>query len=110
MLLRYLENATVKKATKTKQANGTYLESLVDIKTYKVQEQDLNDEVSASIYGANIFKMVRIKSVRQSLENYLYTKVNNKQDNISNYYIFIGGKKYKIVSVNPKGVDLELLN
>ena len=109
MLLRYLKNAILKKATKTKQANGTYTESLVDIKAYKVQEQELNDEVSASIYGANIYKMVRIKSVRQELENNLYDKVNNKQDNVSNYYIFIDGRKYKIVSVNLKGVDLELI-
>ena len=109
MLLRYLKNAILKKATKTKQANGTYKETLVDIKAYRVQEQELNDEVSASIYGANIYKMIRTKSVRQELEDYLYSKVNNKQDNISNYYVFIDGKKYKIVSVNPKGVDLELI-
>lgn len=109
MLLRYLENATVKKATKLKQPNGTYIETLEDIKTYRVQEQNLNDEISASIYGANVYKMIRIKSVRLELEDYLYSKANNKQDNISNYYVFIKNRKYKIVSVNPSGVDLELI-
>lgn len=109
MLLRYLENAILKKATKIKQENGTYIETLQDIKTYRIQYQELNDEVSASLYGANIYKMIRIKSVMQELENYLYTKVNNKQDNISFYYIFIKSRKYKIVSVNASGIDLELV-
>ena len=109
MLLRYIKKAELKKATKTKQANGTYTESLENVKKYKVQIQDLNDEISASIYGANIYKMMRIRSVREVLEKYLYKKVNNKQDNISNYYIFIDERKYKIVSVNSKGVDLELI-
>lgn len=109
MLLRYLENAYLKKATKTKQPNGTYIEELEDVEIYKVQTQDLNDEISASVYGANVYKMIRIKSVRNELEDYLYTKVNNKQDNVSNYYIFINNRKYKIVSVNVKGIDLELI-
>lgn len=107
MLLRYLENAVLNKATKNKENNGTYTETLTPIKTYRVQEQELNDEISASIYGANVYKMLRIKSVNQKLENYLYTKVNNKEDNISFYYIFIKSKKYKIVAVNASGIDLE---
>ena len=109
MLLRYLKIAVVFKATKTKQPNGRYTETLEKIKAYKVQEQELDDEISASIYGANIHKMLRIKSVINNLESYLNTKVNNKEDNVSNYYIFIGNRKYKIVSVNSKGVDLELI-
>jgi ABC-type transporter MlaC component len=53
--------------------------------------------------------MLRIKSVRNTLEDYLYTKVNNKEDNISFYYIILNNKKYKIVSVNAKGIDLEMV-
>lgn len=109
MLLRYLENAILKKATKTKQENGTYIETLTNIKTYVMQRQELNDEISASIYGANIHKMIRIRTVNQELEDYLYTKVNNKEDNISLYYVFIKSRKYKIVSVNASGIDLELV-
>ena len=109
MLLRYINQATLKKATKTKQTNGTYKETLEDVKKYNVQVQELTDEISASIYGANVYKMIRIKSIRSELEDYLYTKVNNKSDNISNYYVFINKRKYKIVSVNPKGIDLELI-
>jgi len=109
LLLRYLEKAVVYKATKTKQPNGRYVETLERIKSFKVQEQELDDEISASVYGANIHKMLRIKSARNTIENYLYPKVNNEQDNISNYYVFIKSRKYKIVSVNSKGVDLELV-
>lgn len=109
MLLRYLETAVVKKATKTKQPNGRYTESLEIVKKFRIQEQELDDEISASIYGANIHKMLRVKSVRKTLEDYLYTKVNNNEDNISNYYVFIKNRKYKVLSVNSKGVDLELV-
>ena len=109
MLLRYLENAYLKKATKTKQENGTYIETLEDVKIYRVQTQKLNDEIAVTVYGANVYKMIRSKSVRNKLEEYLYAKVNNKQDNVSNYYIFINNRKYKIVSVNVKGIDLELI-
>ena len=109
MLLRYLKQITLQKATRTKRPNGTPEDTFQDIRRYKVQEQELDDEVSASVYGANLYKMTRIKSVRSELENYLYTKVNNKEDNISNYYIVIKNKKYKIKSVNVKGIDLELV-
>ena len=109
MLLRYLERATLKKSTKTKQANGTYLETLETKKIYNVQTQELSDEISASVYGANIYKMIRIKSIRHELEDYLYAKVNNKLDNVSNYYIVINSRTYKIVAVNLKGIDLELM-
>lgn len=109
MLLRYLKPLVVKKATKTKQPNGRYVETLQTVKSFTIQEQELDDEISASIYGANIHKMLRVKSVRHTLEDYLSLKVNNELDNISNYYAFIKSRKYKIVSVNSKGVDLELV-
>ena len=109
MLLRYLETAFLKKATKTKEPNGTYIETLKDVRTFRIQTKELNDEISATVYGANVYKMIRIKSVRSELEDYLYEKANNKLDNVSNYYIVINKRKYKIVSVNPQGVDLELI-
>lgn len=109
MLLRYLEQASVYKATRTKHANGRETETLEKVKTFNVQEQELDDEISASMYGANIYKMLRIKSVRSAMEKFLFTKVNNKLDNISNYYVFIKSRKYKIVSVNSKSIDVELV-
>lgn len=109
MLVRCLETITLKKVTKTKQINGSYLENYEIIKDYDIQRQELDDEISASIYGANIVNMLRIKSPLKDLEMYLKTKLNNKSDNISQYYIFINEAKYRIKSVNSKGVTIELV-
>lgn len=111
MLLRYLELITLNKATKIKQSNGTFTNNYTKINDYKVQMQDLtDDEISVSIYGANITKMIRISSPLHKLEKYLLPKVNNKADNISQYYIFIENKIYKINSVSETRIDIELVN
>lgn len=111
MLLRYLTPTILKKATKEKQSNGTYSNTYTEISTYNVQIQSLTDDnVSATIYGAKINKMLRISSPLGNLEEYLLPKVDNKEDNISNYYIFIGNKTYKITSVSSDRVDIELVN
>ena len=95
MLLRYLTPITLKKASKVKQANGTYNNTYEDIDNYNVQMQNLtDDEVSATIYGAKINKMLRFTSPLNKLEKYLLPKVDNKQDNISDYYIEY--KAYKL--------------
>ena len=109
MLLRYLETITLKKGTKTKQKNGSHLETYEKIKDYQVQIYELDDEISASIYGANLVNMLRIKSPLSQLETVLKAKLNNKADNISQYYIFINEAKYRIKSVNSKGVEIELV-
>ena len=70
MQLRYLKDVELKKATKEKQPNGTYIETLTLISSYQVQTQELNDDVSASVYGADINKITRIKSVKGELEAY----------------------------------------
>ena len=111
MLLRYLKPITLKKAYKEKQANGTYKNSYTDINSYRVQMQSLtDDEVSATIYGANINKMLRLSSPLGNLEEYLLPKVDNKEDNISNYYIDYKTKTYKIVAVSDDRIDIELVN
>ena len=111
MLLRYLKLITLNKATKIKNSNGTYTNTYTKIDAYKVQMQDLtDDEISASIYGANITKMLRISSPLNKLEKYLLPKVNNKIDNISQYYIFFDNRTYKIASVSNSRIDIELVN
>ena len=111
MLLRYLKPITLKKAEKQKQSNGTYKNTYNEINVYNVQMQNLtDDEISATIYGANINKMLRLSSPLGKLEEYLLPKVDNKEDNISYYYIFIGTKTYKIVSVAEDRIDIELVN
>ncbi len=109
MLIRYLKPVILKKAIIVKQENGSRIEEYEDINEYQVQIQEIDDQVSASIYGASIIKMLRIKSPLSKLENYLETKLNNTTDNISKYYIFIGENKYKIKSVGNKGIDIELV-
>ena len=89
MLIRYLKSIILKKAITVKQENGSRIEEYEDINEYQVQIQEVDDQVSASIYGASIIKMLRIKSSLSKLENYLETKLNNTTDNISKYYIFI---------------------
>lgn len=107
MQLRYLEPAILKVAIKEKQDNGTYIDTYTIIDTYMVQKQELQDQVSASIYGADINKMLRLKSPNAKLEKYLIPKVNNREDNISKYYIFIDDSQYKIKAVTSARIDIE---
>lgn len=108
MLLRYLEKISVKKATKAKQDNGAYISTYEDVKSYNCQIQDLvTDEISASIYGANITKMMRLSSPLKDMESFLLTKVNNKSDNISNYFVEYENNLYRITSVSKSRVDVE---
>lgn len=109
MLLRYLKRVELKKSVINKTANGSRTETYDTVKKYDVQIQELDDEVSASIYGASLVNMLRIKTPLSTLEKLLRTKLNNTTDNISKYYIFIDGNKYKIKAVNNKGIDIELI-
>ena len=109
MQLRYLKNVDLNKVTKTKQPNGTYIETLTLISSYSIQKQDLNDDVSASVYGADINKILRIKSVNRELEEYLKPKVSNQTDNVSKYYIIMDKIQYKIRSVRENWLDIEAI-
>lgn len=106
MQLRYSKNAELKKVSKAKQPNGTYIETLNLISNYCVQTQEISDEVSASMYGADIYKMLRIKSINKELEAYLKPKVNDTNDNITLYCVFIDNIKYKIKSVRENWIDI----
>lgn len=108
MLLRYLKRIELYKANQVKQSNGTYIDEYALINNYKVQKQDLSaDEIASTIYGADINKMLRIKSVKGDLERYLLPKVSNKSDNISKYYIFDNEIQYRIKAVTESRIDLE---
>lgn len=109
MQLRYLKEVELKKATKIKQPNGTYIEPLTLISPYSIQKQELNDDVSVSMYGADLNKITRIRSINDELEVYLKSKLNNNTDNISKYYIIMDEVKYKIISVREKWVDIQAL-
>lgn len=107
MQLRYLSEVVLKKANKVKQKNGTFVDTYTKIAKYNVQQQDLENEVGATIYGADVVKMLRIKSPNAKLEKYLLPKVNNTEDNISKYFIFIDNNQYKIKAVSKAKIDIE---
>lgn len=109
MQLRYLECISLFYATKKKEDNGVKTLSYKKIDTYKIISQEIQDEISATVYGASISKMLRISSVNSRLETYLQSKINNKDDNISKYYIEYKSNKYKIKSVKKRWIDMELL-
>ena len=109
MLIRYLKTITLKKTTPRKQTNGIYIDDYEEIGTYRVMKQSLTDEVDAEVYGSDINKIIRIKTPLGDLEEYLYERLSNKEDNVSKYVIFDGDNKYKIRAVNPYKIDIERL-
>ncbi len=108
MQLRRLSEVTLQQATKTKQPNGYSTSLPATIGTYKVIVQTITDEVSGSIYGANVNNMLRLSSVRGELESFLSSKITDGSDNLSQYSILIGNKRYGIIAVNSR-VDVEFL-
>ena len=78
MLLRYLKRVELKKSVIIKADNGSRTETYELIKKYDVQIQELDDEVSASIYGASLVNMLRIKTPLLTLEKLLRTKLNTR--------------------------------
>lgn len=108
-LIRYLEGVKLLKSSNEKQSNGTYIKTFTEIGNYNVSVKTLDDEVNATIYGANISKMFSINTPLNNLENYLIPKVDNVEDNISLYFIQYRNSKYKIVSVTNNEVKIERL-
>lgn len=107
MLIRYLEEVELLKANKIKTSTGNYINEYSNVEKYKVQKQTLQDSITATIYGANINKMLRIATPKHDLESFLIPKVDNKQDNISHYYIKHNDALYKIVVVRDAYLDIE---
>ena len=107
MQLCRLENCSLKKAVSVKEQNGVKVDSYVFIKNYKIETEELYNEIDASIYGADINSILRISSVFYELERLLKTKVGNIEDNISKYFIFINNRQYKIRSVRKNHIDIQ---
>lgn len=107
MQLRYLQSVSLKKANKVKESNGVYVDTYDLVKDYRVQLEDLSDEISVSIYGANLYKVKKVRSPKKTLEKYLSTKLNNEVDNISKYFLFIDDVIYKINDSQMSGVTIE---
>ena len=110
MLIKNLEKCTLKKATKEKTTTGNLINTNYEkINDYKIQEQVLQDEITSTMYGADVNKMLRIASPLHKLEKYLLPKVDNKEDNVSDYYIFYKDIQYKIVAVRDYYIDMKRL-
>ena len=110
MLIKNLETATLKKAIKEKTSTGNLIVSSYEkINDYRIQTQILQDEVTSNIYGSDVNKMKRIATPLHDLEKYLLPKVDNKEDNISNYYIFYNDVQYKIIAVRDYYIDMSRL-
>ncbi len=107
--LRHLEKCSLMMLSSEKQSNGTMktVSRLVDV--YKVQKQEVMDEVSSNVYGANMIKTYRLISPYHKLENYLIDRTGCEQDNISKYQIEMNSHKYKIVAVKKNWIDVELI-
>ena len=109
MLIRQLKTAELKRIVSKKQPNGSYISEYEDVKTYRVQPEELTSEVDAQVYGADISKIIRLRSPLGELEKFMYNKLNNSDDNISKYIIFYNGSKYKIKAVSLFKLDVERL-
>lgn len=108
MLIKNLEKATLKKGIKERTATGNLIVSKYEkINDYRIQEQTLQDEVTSTIYGADVNKMLRVASPLHRLERYLLPKVDNVNDNVSDYYLFYKDVQYKIVAVRSYYIDLK---
>ena len=92
---------------KTTLPDGDSQETKTLVGSYKVVVQELNDNVAATIYGANINKILRMSSVNKILEILLKEKLNNTSDNISKYRITYKSSDYKIVDVKSRYIDVE---
>ena len=108
-LIRNLKEVKLLKSTRIKQPNGTYVNEYVEQGPYRVSIHELNDEISATIYGTNVVNMLAIGTALGDLEELLKSKVNNKEDNIGLYFIKINNSIYKINSVSKKSVSIERL-
>jgi hypothetical protein len=109
MQLRYLKSCELQDATKTQQDNGSFITTYSSVGTYCVEVKELSGMVEATLYGADIDKMLYIYSLRQELETFLLTKENNSSDNISDYYICLNSSRYKIVGLKSDRVTIKRL-
>jgi len=107
--LRYLKTIELDKGTTSTQSNGARVTAFTKVADYRVQTQELTDEISVSIYGSDIDRMYRISSPRYTLEAYLAGKNNNSDDNVSQYTILLNNARYRIRAVKEHWIDIELM-
>lgn len=96
------------RTTKITLPDGERTDSYDEGKSYQAIIQYLmNDRVAVATYGADIDKIHRICTLHNELENFLISKVRNKEDNVSNYVIKYNGNYYNILKVTPKWIEMK---
>lgn len=69
MLIKNLDKCELKKAIKLKKGTGNVVvDDYEKINDYRIQEQVLQDEVTSTMYGADVNKMLRVASPLHRLE------------------------------------------
>lgn len=106
--LRYLKPAYLYKTNKAIQSNGAIKETFDFISLYYVGKEELTDNVSASVYGARMNRIIRITSPRNTLESFLLSKIDPTLDNVTDYVIVMDDKRYSITTVKSRWVDVEM--
>ena len=106
--LRYLIKAELDITVRTKQPNGAVIETYSKVGDYIIQPQEIDDQVSASIYGADVNRMMRVSSPRYVLESFLASKMNVSTDNVSLYSLIIKGRRYRVKAVREHWIDTVL--
>lgn len=107
--LRYLKDCELDITSSQRQPNGALTETYRPVAQYQVQMRELTDDISASIYGADVNNMYRVSSPYQTLEYFLKSKMNRSSDNISRYTLVIDGERYRIRAVRIHWADIELI-
>lgn len=108
MKLTRLKEIILYRTTKITLPDGERTNSYDEGKSYQAIIQYLmNDRVAVTTYGADIDKIHRICTLHNELENFLISKVRNKEDNVSNYVIKYNGNYYNILKVTPKWIEMK---
>lgn len=108
MLLSKLTPVTLYSIKSTRGIDGDLIEEYEDIFEAEGAVQYLaSDEVENSVYGANLLKTYRFKSIYNDLEPFLLEKTNNSPDNLTKYLVEWKGNKYAIVKVTPLYLDMQ---
>ena len=88
MLLTKLTPITLYRIKSTRGKDGDLIEEYENIFEAEGAIQYLaSDEVAMSVYGANLDKTYRFKSIYNDLENFLLEKTNNSPDNLTKYLV-----------------------
>ncbi len=108
MLLSKLTPITVYEIKSGRGIDGDLIEEYEKIfETEGAIQYLASDEVAFSVYGANLDKTYRFKSIYNDLEPFLLERTHNFPDNLTKYLVEWKGNRYAIVKVTPLYLDIQ---